>query len=232
MMMLLTCNVWKMQCSGDMGILSSRGIASNSSWNKTEIIGTPCVLWNNRYHGWYHHGNQRLRKRTCWTPNEASRRPKFCGWILTLWAGNGYMPIALWESGYFFPNLFHGIKFVYDTTTTFAWWIKIQVFVVSSSQFRLGSGGHSYISKIFKSQSFSKPICSLDICSSIVSLPTWFCLSILLISHNLFWFTTNTSSLPCPSAPFVFFLLRIKNINKSYFYIYKKIWIHFISLKI
>lgn len=139
MMMMLTCNVWKMQCSGDMGILSSRGIASNSSWNKTEIIGTPCVLWNNRYHDWYHHGNQRLRKRTCWTPNEASRRPKFCGWILTLWAGNGYMPIALWESGYFFPNLFHGIKFVYDTTTTFAWWIKIQVFVVSSSQFRLGS---------------------------------------------------------------------------------------------
>ena len=90
--------------------------------------------------------------------------------------------------------------------------------VAASSGF--GSGGHSYISKIFKSQSFSKPICSLDICSSIVSLPTLFCLSILLISHNLFWFTTNTSSLPCPSAPFVFFLLRIKNINKSYFYIY------------
>lgn len=73
------------QSIGNLGILSSRGVASHSRGNKKEIFGTPCVLWHNRNHAWYHHGNKCLRKGTRGTPNEAIGSPKFCNCWLFNW---------------------------------------------------------------------------------------------------------------------------------------------------
>lgn len=49
-----------LQCFGYMGFLYSRCIACNSSGHKTEIFGTPCILWNNWYDARYNYGNQCL----------------------------------------------------------------------------------------------------------------------------------------------------------------------------
>lgn len=67
-----------LQRIGHLGILSSRGFASNSGGDKKEIFRATCVLWHNRYHAWHHYGDHPVWKRTRGTPSEAIRSSKFC----------------------------------------------------------------------------------------------------------------------------------------------------------
>lgn len=59
-----------LQCIRHMGLLHSRRIGGHSSRYKAQVLGTPGFLWHYWYYAWYHHGNQRLWKRTCRASDE------------------------------------------------------------------------------------------------------------------------------------------------------------------
>lgn len=46
-----------LQCIGHLGILSGRSIACNSSGDKAQISGTPCIFRHHRHHAGYHYGH-------------------------------------------------------------------------------------------------------------------------------------------------------------------------------
>lgn len=64
------------QCSGHLGLLCCWCFDCDTSGYKTEIFGTPSVLWYNRHHGGYNAGNQCLWKGACRTAAETSGRTK------------------------------------------------------------------------------------------------------------------------------------------------------------
>lgn len=116
-----SCLIFELlQCSGYMGFLCSWCIACNSSGHKTEIFGTPCILWNNWYDARYNYGNQCLCKRTRRTPNETfGRSTKICSrWSLGWWCNRTLM--AFRSSGLWLQRLAISLRFTWLVTSIFS----------------------------------------------------------------------------------------------------------------
>ena len=98
-------NMDDVQRTGDLGILSSRGIASHSSGNKKEIFSTPCVLWHHWDDARYNYGDKCLWKRARRTPDEAIRSPKLLIWWFSYLREWGWVVLISGMYGYVSRNL-------------------------------------------------------------------------------------------------------------------------------
>lgn len=71
-------NMENLQCIGHLGILGSRSFAGNSSRDKAQISGTPCIFWHHWYYAGYYYGNYCVWKGTCRATNAATWSSKCC----------------------------------------------------------------------------------------------------------------------------------------------------------